>query len=255
MDKWRLLPLIETNASKQMAIDEAILTARAKNLVPNTLRFFTWKPRAVSLGYFQSVEQEINLDNLKKIKPKTELVRRITGGGAVLHDKELTYSIILSEEDVPKNIQESYKVICGAIIEGLKKFNKNLNPEFREINDILLNGKKVSGNAQTRRNTVILQHGTILLDVDVKTMFSILKVPDEKLKDKIIKSVEERVTSLKKELNGEEIEIKKLSESLVKGFEEVFNVSFVGENLTDEELKFTKEFEKKYSSKEWIFKR
>lgn len=250
MKSWRLLPPMEANAAKQMAIDEAVLTARGKNLVPNTLRFYTWNPRAISLGYFQSVEQEVNLENLKKLR--IDLVRRITGGGAVFHDKELTYSIILSEQDVPRDIQESYEMICEAIVLGLREFG--INAEFREINDILVNGKKISGSAQTRRNEMILQHGTLLLDVDVKKMFSLLKVPDEKIKDKLIKNVEERVTSLTKELK-KEVGVEKLSKVLVKGFEDVFQVSFEEGKLINEEKKLIDEFHEKYASKEWTFKR
>jgi len=258
MNEWRLLPLIEANAARQMAIDEAILTARIEGFVKrNTLRFYTWKPPAISLGYFQSVEQEVNLEAIKKFG--IDLVRRITGGGAVFHDKELTYSLIVSEKCgiIPKNIQKSYEVICGAIVNALKN-EFGLNAEFKPINDILVNNKKISGSAQTRRDGVILQHGTILLDVDVKKMFSLLKVSNEKIKDKLIKSVEERVTSLRREIN-KEVKIEEVREALIKGFENKLHVSFSnlkGENLTPKEEELAKKFyEEKYSRKEWNFKR
>lgn len=250
MIEWKLLPLIEEKAAKQMAIDEAILITRAKNLVPNTLRFYTWKPSAVSLGYFQSVEQEVNLENLKKFK--VDLVRRITGGGAVFHDQELTYSLIISEEKVPKDIQESYELICGALVKGLEKIG--ITTEFREINDILAGGRKISGSAQTRRNGVVLQHGTLLLDVNLKRMFSLLKIPNEKIRDKMIKKVEERVTSIKKEL-GRELGKKEILSALREGFEDTFNVSFQEGKLTSEEKKLARKLYQKYASKEWTFKR
>ncbi|MEM2918449.1 MAG: biotin/lipoate A/B protein ligase family protein [Candidatus Altiarchaeota archaeon] len=247
---WRLLPLIETNASIQMAIDEAILTTRAKEKVPNTLRFYTWKPQAVSIGYFQSAEKEVNLENLKSYN--VDLVRRITGGGAVFHDKEITYSIVISEKDAPYDIQESYEKICNALIIALN--NLGLNSEFRKINDILVNGKKISGSAQTRKEGIILQHGTLLLDLDVEKMFSLLRVPDEKIRDKMISSVKERVTSVKKEL-GREVSIDEIRNLLINGFSENFSVSFSEENLTSEEKKLSERLQRKYLSEEWTFKR
>ena len=113
-----------------------------------------------------------------------DYVRRITGGGAVFHDNELTYSIVIPEShpQIPKNIIDSYKRICGAIMKGLDKLG--IDSKYFPINDILTNNKKISGNAQTRKSKTVLQHGTILMDVDVEKMFSLLKVPDEKIKDK-----------------------------------------------------------------------
>jgi len=232
-----------------MAIDEAILTARSKDQVPNTLRFFTWKPVAVTIGFFQSMEQEVDVNKTRELG--IDMIRRYTGGGAVFHDKELTYSITLSEKDAPQDIIESYKKICAGIVNGLKSIG--IDSEFRPINDITVNGKKISGNAQTRRGGVILQHGTILLDVDAKKMFSVLKVPDEKIRDKAIKNVEERVTSLKKEL-GRDINIEDLEKALTAGFEQVFDVKFEGGELTSGEIETAERlYKEKYSTKEWCY--
>jgi lipoate---protein ligase len=249
--KWRLVKHIETNGAMQMAIDEAMLTARSKQLVPNTLRFFSWKPVCLSIGYFQSLEKEIDVKKTKE--QSVDIVRRYTGGGAVLHDKELTYTLAVNEKDVSLNIIKSYEIICSAIIIGLKKLN--IESEFKPINDILVGNKKISGNAQTRKKGVLMQHGTILVDVDVKKMFSLLKVPDEKIKDKMIKSVEERVTSIQKEI-GHEIRIEKLSEMIRKGFEDVFNVEFEESELTEYELQIAEKlFREKYSQNEWNYLR
>jgi lipoate-protein ligase A len=136
---------------------------------------------------------------------------------------------------------------------GLKNFGVK-NAKFKPINDILVNGRKISGSAQTRRNNVVLQHGTLLLDVNIKKMFSLLKVPDEKIKDKLIEKAEERVTSLKRELR-KEVNIEELSKVLQEGFENFFNVSFEEGTLTQEEGKLAEKFYEKYSSGEWIFKR
>ncbi len=245
--KWRLVELREDNGAMQMAIDEAVLTARSKNLVPNTLRFFTWKPLAVTIGVFQSLNQEVDVEKTKKLG--IDVIRRYTGGGAVFHDKELTYSITLSENDVPTDIIESYKKNCAGIVNGLKSMG--VSAEFKPINDIIVNGRKISGSAQTRKEGVVLQHGTILLDVDVKKMFSVLKVPDEKIKDKLIKNVEEGVTSLNKEL-GKDISLKEVEKSMIAGFEQIFNVKFVEGELTPYEIKTAERlYKEKYSTNGW----
>ncbi|MFP4423949.1 MAG: biotin/lipoate A/B protein ligase family protein [Candidatus Woesearchaeota archaeon] len=245
MESWRLIKSIETNGAMQMAIDEAILIERIKNKVP-TLRFFTWNPPCLTIGYFQNLEKEVNTGVAKELG--IDVVRRYTGGGAVLHEKELTYSIAIPEKLVSKDIKESYKIICNALIRGLSLLG--LDCEFQPVNDIIVNNKKISGNAQTRKEGVILQHGTILLDVDVKKMFRLLKVSDEKIKDKMIKSVEERVTSLKE---IETTTFEGLRDALIKGFEEEFGITLEEDELTPEELSLAdKLYREKYSTKEWM---
>lgn len=246
---WRIIPLSENNASMNMAIDHAICDAIAQKESHATIRFYTWKPSAVSIGTFQSMHDEINVEQCKK--QNVEWVRRRTGGGAVYHDNagEITYSVIASEELFPKGILESYNVICGWIIESLKLLN--INAEFKPINDIITNGKKISGNAQTRRNGILLQHGTILYDVNVDKMFSLLKVPDEKIRDKMISTVKERVTSVKQSSSAS---YQDTYNALVKGFTENKQCSF-GE-LTDKEKQSAEQWAKElYSSDEWNFKR
>ncbi|MEM3004871.1 MAG: lipoate--protein ligase family protein, partial [Candidatus Bathyarchaeia archaeon] len=109
---WRLLVLKRDSAAVNMAIDEAILTCRSRGEVQNTLRFYMWEPSAVSIGFFQSLQAEVDLDACKR--EKVDVVRRITGGGAVFHDSEgeVTYSLVVGEEDgiVPKDITQSYRV-------------------------------------------------------------------------------------------------------------------------------------------------
>jgi len=249
MREWRLVKRIETNGAMQMAIDEAILIARVRGLVPNTLRFFTWKPACVTIGFFQNIEQEVDVEKAKAMG--IDVVRRYTGGGAVFHDKELTYSIVLDERNVSFDIIESYRKICGCIIQGLRSFG--ISAEFTPINDIVVNGRKISGNAQTRKEGFVLQHGTILMDVDIKKMFSVLKDSDEKIRDKMVKSAEERVTSIKREAR-KEISLEELERELKKGFEKVFGVKFKEDELTKEELEIAEKLcKEKYSTKEWCF--
>lgn len=242
--KWRVIKYSENDASTNMAIDEAVSESVATG-GPPTIRFYGWKPSAVSIGYFQSLDKEVDLEKCSSMG--IGVVRRRTGGGAVYHDNEgeITYSIIGKEEMFPKDIIASYKLICGWICESLSLLD--IYSEFKPINDIIVGGKKISGNAQTRRGGVLLQHGTVLCDVNVDKMFSVLKVPDEKIKDKMIKTVKERVTSVKQQRYATKHDV---YTALVRGFthEKEFSV----EPLTDEEIKRAMELaETRYSSREW----
>ncbi len=189
---FKEIRVIETGydtAYWNMAVDEVLLNST--NDVP-ALRIYGWKPTAVSIGYFQRMEEEIDVKKCKQLD--IDVVRRITGGGSVLHDSELTYSFITKR--YPQSIIESYKWICDAVVISINKLG--LDAKFSPLNDIVINGKKISGNAQTRKKGTLLQHGTILLGVDTEKMFSILKVPSEKIRDKMISYASERVTGLNK---------------------------------------------------------
>lgn len=242
--KWRVLPYTEQDAFTNMALDEVL----SQNKVP-TIRFYGWKPSAVSIGYFQSLESEVNLEQCKL--SHVDFIRRRTGGGAVYHDQlgEITYSVIGDLKLFPTGIIDSYRLICGWIIDSLGIIG--INAEFKPINDIITNGKKISGNAQTRRNGVLLQHGTILYSVDVDKMFSLLKVPDEKIKDKLIANVKERVTSV---LQQKQISKDELYNALLKGFTN--GKDFEISSFTDDELKRASELvSSRYNQREWNFMR
>jgi len=240
-----LIDTEKSSAAMNMAIDEAVMLGGTP-----TLRFYNWDPPAVSIGYFQGIEQEVDL--AKCAQMGVDVVRRLTGGGAVFHEAELTYSLILPEKSkvVSHDILESYGQICGFVVEGLRKLG--LPAEFKPINDIIVNGRKISGNAQTRRGGMILQHGTVLLDVDVKKMFSLLKVPDEKLRDKMITAAEERVTSVRKEL-GTTKGFKEVRLALVSAFE--LGTTTEGKLSQPELEKASELLESKYSTREWNFMR
>lgn len=252
-EQWRLLQTGMNTASVNMAVDRAILVANSEGRVPPTVRLYGWVPPAISIGYFQSLAEEVDIDACKRFG--VEYVRRITGGGAVFHDKEVTYSIVIPEShpEIPKNIIKSYGRICGAIMKGLHRLG--IESEYAPINDIVTGGRKISGNAQTRKVGTVLQHGTILMDVDVDKMFSLLKVPNEKIKDKLINDVKQRVTSIKHIL-GKEVPFEKVAGAMKHGFEEEFHVELVEGTLTNEERLLAKKFEREcFSAKEWNQKR
>jgi lipoate-protein ligase A len=178
-----------------MAADEAVSSAVAKKISPPTIRFYTWTPSAVSIGHFQSMNDEVDVRRCRELD--IDYVRRKTGGGAVYHDEkgELTYSVIAPEALFPKGIIESYELICGWIIDALSTLG--MDARFAPINDITVDGRKVSGNAQSRHGGMLVQHGTILYDLNVERMFSVLKISKEKISDKAITDVRNRVACVR----------------------------------------------------------
>ncbi len=247
--KWRVIPVTERTGAMNMALDEAVAEAvRAGESAP-TIRFYSWNPSCVSIGYFQSIEEEVNLPECEA--RGVDVVRRITGGGAVYHDRqgEITYSVIAPQEMFPAGIIDSYKAICGLIIGGLSELG--VQAEFKPINDIIAGGKKISGNAQTRRGGVLQQHGTVLYDLDVATMFTVLKVTKEKISDKLIASVEERVTSLKKVCGASR---EQCYGAMMNGF--TAGKEWSQGDFSPKEMERAVQLAKeKYSSREWNFQR
>lgn len=258
---FRLLQTGFQTAAQNMAIDEAVLAEIvAGNSAPN-LRFYGWTPPAISIGYFQSLEEEVDLAACAA--HGVDYVRRITGGGAVLHEHEITYSIHIPEKaaetiGLPLGILESYGKICDGILKGLALLG--LQAKFVPLNDIVVEQggafRKISGNAQTRKSGIILQHGTILLKVDVDKMFSLLKVPNEKLKGKLIEDVKQRVTSLSQVL-GREVGFDEAFSVLQKGFVETFpGVAFENGELSESEKALAEKLKKeKYGNEKWNKKR
>jgi lipoate-protein ligase A len=238
-----------------MAIDEAVMLGIKEGRSPPTLRFYRWQPSAVSIGTFQSMEDEVDVNFCKE--NSIDCIRRITGGGAVYHDYngEITYSIILPRGHrlAPDDIIKSYEILCQGIVSGLKYLG--IESEFKPINDIITGSKKISGNAQTRRHSCVLQHGTTLLNLNVELMFTILKVPQEKISDKMIADVKERVTSVSDVL-GRPVDMVDLLEALQFGFTEALDIALIPSSLTQEEQRDVERLvPEKYSTKDWNFSR
>lgn len=228
-----------------MGLDESLLLLRAKNIIPDTFRFYSFYPSCVSIGYFQSLKSSIDIDHCNR--NNIDYVRRITGGGNVFHDcsGEITYSVVMSEKNAPENILDSFEFLYGGIIEGLKKLNINAN--FKPLNDLMLNSKKLSGSAQTRKLGVILQHGTLMYNTNIELMERILRISDKKIE------IKKRVTTLANE--GYNFGKQELIKSLKKGFEEIYGES-KKENISKEELSIARKLSKeKYETKEWNNKR
>ena len=245
-----------------MAVDEAIfITTKEKNLSP-TLRFYRWRPSAVSIGYAQNVGEEVNLKECKRLK--MDVVRRYTGGGAIFHDDELTYSFI-SKTDGYQHFDDllaSYKQVCWGIIKGLSELG--ISVKFREVrnklssrekvpcfmanskHDLMVNEKKVLGNAQRRTKEVFLQQGSLPLSYNFDLINRIFPGSN---------GFKNRATSIS-EILDQEISLEEIKEKLLFGFTSHFSVNFKEGTLSEEEQSLARKlFKEKYSSKEWTFKK
>jgi lipoate-protein ligase A len=176
----RLIPLIQASGWVQMAIDTWLLEQHRLGLHPPTLRFYTWSPVAISLGYHQQRYPEF-WQHLTWNNEPIEVVRRPSGGRAVLHQGDLTYAMILS--GLPENRMQAYQTICEFLIQGWKQLGVELqygqagrgyihNPNCfgtaTAADLVTSDGAKLIGSAQLRRNGAILQHGSIRLEPDVE---------------------------------------------------------------------------------------
>jgi len=238
--KIRVLETGHNPGSWNMALDEVLMNGVGE--VP-ILKIYGWQPSCVSIGYFQSMDEEVNLEKCKEMG--IDSVRRITGGGAVFHESELTYSFI--SKNYPQSIMQSYEMVCEMLTLTLKKLG--FDAKFSPLNDIIVGGRKVCGNAQTRKHGVLLQHGTMLLDVNVEKMFTVLKVPKEKISDKAIEDVKQRVFGI-----GKKFEL--VANAMKDSASETFSADLSFEDITEEEERQRQTLDsEKYSSKEWNFKR
>ena len=255
MAAWRLLKFETNNAYINMAIDEAILNARIKGLVPNTLRFYRWNPSAVSIGKFQNIGNEVHLENC--LKHGVDVVRRITGGGTVYHDAEgeITYSVVADKASLnAEDITEVYARIYAGIVEALKILG--LKADFNEGNpracpNLTVNGKKISGSAQCHKSSVVLQHGTLLVDVDLEKMFTFLKVPWAKTCMEVVCIARNKITSIKAEL-GRDVSLETVQQALIKGFQKTLGTRLEPTDLTPYEREFAEKLcREKYATVNW----
>jgi lipoate-protein ligase A len=257
-EEWRFLGIKTNDGATNMAIDEAILLARSQNLVPNTIRLYRWKPPAVSIGYFLKVNEVADTKACRELG--IDIVRRISGGGAVYHsENEVTYSVIVKQDDpaLPRDPIEIYKRLSNAISTVPKELG--MEARFEAGHEgvcpyTVVDGRKISGNAQARRRGTILQHGTLLLDCDLRVMANVLRLPRALINSK--------VTTLKKELDQRGAgktdfvkDFKSIQNLLKEGFNRSLSINLKDASLTEFETNEMLKLKTKYSSAEWNYMR
>jgi lipoate---protein ligase len=254
MDTWRLLPLETNNAFRNMAIDEAILNAHSTGQVPNTLRLYRWQPCAVSIGRNQVPENEVYLDTCRE--QNVDVVRRISGGGAVYHDfeGEITYSIIAKATDLgTSDITTVYAKIYEAIKDTLRIIGITADFSIGNVKNcpnMTVAGKKISGSSQTITRGIVFQHGTLLRRVDLPRMFNLLRLKGASC-TQAADIAKHKITSIQDEL-GHKISPDTVANSLLQGFKASLKIHLIEGQLTPFELQTADKLNKeKYSTKEW----
>lgn len=265
---WSILDTGSRDGFMNMAIDEALLLSVKEGRRGPTIRFYQWQPPAISLGYFQSAQKEVNLSHLEE--KGITLVRRLTGGRTVLHQYELTYSIILPEsmEGIPQGIISSYALLSQGILEGLQSLGLSVvqkkgvgkgyssacfdAPSWYEIQ---LGTKKIAGSAQIRRGGVLLQHGSIPFQLDTYLLFYLLHFSSTREREKKREIFEKKATAINQELT-EEVSYEELRSALLLGWEKSLSFQGIWGDLSSEELVQSEELkEEKYRSSQWNFLR
>ncbi|TKD70083.1 lipoate--protein ligase family protein [Pseudalkalibacillus hwajinpoensis] len=274
MKQWAFIDSGECSPEYNMALDEALLKWHSEGLIPPVIRFYGWDPATLSIGYFQQVERDINLETVKEYE--LGFVRRPTGGRAVLHDKEVTYSVIVSEDypDMPSTVTEAYRVISEGLLIGFQKLGLDAyfavpkteeekaelraprsgvcfdSPSYYEL---VVEGRKVAGSAQTRQKGVILQHGSILLDIDEDKLFDCFKFKNDRIRERMQRGFRKKAVAINA-LRPTPVSMEEAVEAFYAGFEKGLNIDLVPYRLSEEQENFVNQLaEEKYASDKWNY--
>ena len=264
---WRLLLSPPADGAANMAVDEAILLTLAAGKAPPTLRFFAWTPPCLSLGYAQPLA-DVDVDRLKA--RGWGLVRRPTGGRAILHADELTYSVIvpLSEPRVQGGVIESYRQLSAGLLRGLEllglcaRADKKYDLPDREAKgpvcfetpssyEITADDKKLLGSAQTRKEGIVLQHGALPLAGDIARICDVLRFETDAARQQARTRVLERATTVAR-TSGQDVAWNQAAQALARGFAETLNLTLAEGALTrPEEVLADKLRAEKYGTEAW----
>ncbi len=264
---WRLLVTYSADGPMNMAIDQAIMEAVAEQRVPPTLRFYAWQPPCLSLGYTQPARET---DRARLERFGWGLVRRLTGGRAVLHIDELTYSVALPDHDpiVAGDIVTSYRNLSRALVAGLQtlgaapRAEKRSQDQTREHGpvcfevpshyEITIHEKKLVGSAQVRKFGAVLQHGSLPLYGDIARICDALVFDDENVRSAAKDRVRQRATTLAGALDAE-ISWEQAVTAMIESFCATFDLDLVeSDTLTpDEQNRARFLCETQYGSEDW----
>jgi lipoate-protein ligase A len=264
MDTWRLLKTSPARGTWNMAVDEAILVGVGNGGSPPTLRLYAWAPPCLSLGYAQPFS-DVDIPQLQ--------ARRPTGGRAVLHTDEITYSVIapLEEPRVAGTVLETYHRLAQALVEALNEIGSKVeinensagshysrsNPVCFEIPstyEITVGGRKLLGSAQARRKEGVLQHGSLPLSGDLTRILQVLAFPNEKSRADATERLLLRAMTLEAALNRK-VSWDEAAQAFVKAFGKVLSLDLQPGELTVDEIRRTEELVRvKYENPSWTEK-
>ncbi|MDQ0287566.1 lipoate-protein ligase A [Desulfofundulus luciae] len=266
--QWRLLETGAGDGATNMAVDEAILVHHSRGEVPPTLRFYRWDPPTLSLGYFQNADREVDREACRRMG--IGLVRRPTGGRAVLHDREVTYSVIIAQKFLPGSVLETYRLLSQGLVAGLRLLGVEVDlfspgKTQRELRsklsaacfdspsgyEVAVAGKKLVGSAQVRQRGIILQHGSILLSVDEEKLFTVLAFPSEAVRQRVKAAFGAKATALDRVL-PQAPGYDQVCRVVAQGFATALGIDLIPSELTaGERLTARKLALEKYSYLNW----
>ena len=267
---WRLILDPPAPGAWNMAVDEAILNAATRGDVPPTLRLYAWNPACLSLGYAQPIS---DVDEKRLEEFGWDMVRRPTGGRAILHTDELTYSVCGPEHEpvLSGDILSSYKRLSAAILAALEHIGVGVQALPQEKNpvsktpepvcfeipsnyEITANGKKLVGSAQARRQGGVLQHGTLPLYGDLARIVQVLRFPNPVSRAQAAERLLERATTIQTAL-GRLVDWQLAADSFIRAFSETLKLELLPGSLTEaEQLLAQQLLEEKYANPSWIKK-
>ena len=265
---WRLLLTPEAPGAWNMAVDEAILEAATHREVLPTLRLYAWNPPCLSLGYAQPIS---DVDESRLEKFGWDLVRRPTGGRAILHTDELTYSVCGPEDEpvLAGDILSSYKRLSSAILAAIEQIGISVQalPQKKNANskspepvcfevpsnyEITADGKKLVGSAQARRQGGVLQHGTLPLYGDLTRIVQVLSFPSQTSREQAAERLLSRAATLHTAL-GEIVSWKQAADSFIQAFQNTLDLELAPGQLTEAERTRAEQLvDKKYGNPAWV---
>jgi len=270
MRQWRLIYDIPANGAWNMAVDESLMESVGAGQSPPTLRFYSWNPPCLSLGYGQRSTEG---DFMRADQLGWDVVRRPTGGRAILHTDELTYSLSLPAADdlTAGTIVESYQRISLALLAGLMQLGAapraDQRAEHIELEavcfetpshyEITVDGRKLVGSAQTRRKKAILQHGSLPLWRDIARICNGLVFPDDAARLAAERHIRQRALTLADALSHE-ITWLEAADAVTQGFADTFDVDFQYYEPTLTDLEFDRAqqlMSDVYATPEWTRRR
>ncbi len=266
MTTWRLIKTPPARGAWNMAVDEAILEHAGRGDALPTLRLYAWDPPCLSLGHAQPFT---DVDTARLESHGWEVVRRVTGGRAILHTDELTYSVT-GPADEPKlagTVLESYNRLARALLaavqglslpvemkEGKAENNGEPNPVCFEVPstyEITVDGKKLIGSAQARRKEGVLQHGSLPLSGELTRICQALVFPDEPSRERAMQRLLERATTVESAL-GREVAWETAAQAFVQAFEAQLGIRLEEGELSESELARADELvSEKYAHSSW----
>jgi len=266
MTTWRLLITPPARGAWNMALDEAILEHIGRGASLPTLRLYAWDPACLSLGHAQPYT---DVDTTLLKQHGWEVVRRVTGGRAILHTDEITYSVIAPSDEprVTGTVLESYNRLAQALLlavqhleipvemkEGKPAETKTPNPVCFEVPstyEITVNGKKLIGSAQARKKEGVLQHGSLPLTGDLTRICQALVFENESAREEASQRLLSRAATVESAL-GRAVSWETAAEAFVHAFESQLGLTFEQGELSASESKRTDELvAEKYDHPSW----